>query len=356
MDFFARAYLKDYVSKTEPILAKFFDQKIKEAAEISPINTEMMRRYKDFMKGGKKLRGALVKLGNECFNGKNEKAILQASIAMEIIQSFLLIHDDIMDQDELRRGKPTIHHQFETIHKQKYKKGDSSHYGICLGIVLGDTSFSLAIGILCASSLPDKVKIRALDLLNKILLNTTYGQALDVTYECFETITYEDVLRVHTHKTAYYTITGPLSIGAALAGAENNQIEKIKHFGQPIGIAFQIRDDILGMYSDEKTLGKPVDSDIREGKNTLLIVKALELANKKDKEFLQSHYGKTNLSKRNVEKIRKIIKDTGSLEYSNQLGWQLVQEGKSFIPEITTDPSLQKILASFADFMMERGS
>ncbi|MBM4401726.1 MAG: polyprenyl synthetase family protein [Candidatus Cloacimonetes bacterium] len=356
MESLAKVYLKDYINKTNPIISNFFDQKIKEAAKISPITEQMMQRYKNFMSGGKRLRGALIKLGYECFGGQDERAILETSIAIEIIHSFLLMHDDIMDHDDLRRGQPTIHRQFQRVHEENYQKGDPAHYGTCLAIDLGDAGSFLAHEVLCNSSFPSKIKVRAIDLLNKILLNTAYGQALDVAYENFANITQADVMRVHTHKTAYYTVTGPLSLGATLAGAGERQIEKIRPYGQPVGIAFQIRDDILGLYSDEKTLGKPIDSDIRENKNTLLIVKAFDWANKRDLEFLRSHYGRSGLSREEIEKIRKIIKRTGSLEYSNKTGWELVEEGKSFIPRITPAISSRELLASFADFMMERES
>ena len=356
MELTAKEYLKDYINKTDSIIANFFEQKTKQAAKISPIAEQMMQRYKDFMSGGKRLRGALIKLGYECFGGQDEKAILETSIAIEIIHSFLLIHDDIMDHDDLRRGKPTIHRQFQNIHNEKYQRGDPSHYGISLAIDLGDAGCFLAYEVLCNSSFPSEVKIRAIDLLNKILLNTAYGQALDVTYENCTDITQSNVMQVHTHKTAYYTVTGPLSLGAVLAEAENKQVKKIQDYGQPVGIAFQIRDDILGLYSDEKTLGKPIGSDIRENKNTLLIVKALEWANRKDLEFLKAHYGSPNLSQKDVERVRRIIKITGALEYSNKIGWELVKEGQSFIDGITSNFSCQRLLKSFADFMMERNS
>jgi len=130
----------------------------------------------------------------------------------------------------------------------------------------------------------------------------------------------------------------------------------IEEFGLPIGIAFQLRDDELGMFSDEKTLGKPADSDLKEGKNTLLFVKALELGNKEQKKFLKYARGNPNLTLKEVEKVRRILIDTEALAYSQNLSRELVEKGKKFIPQITRDPKLQDTLRKMADFMVQRGS
>jgi geranylgeranyl diphosphate synthase type I len=352
----AKSFLKDYTQKVEPIIARIFDRKIAEAKKISPICTEIMGAYKEFMGGGKKLRGALVKLGYDVFGGKNQKAILEVSTAVEIIHSFLLIHDDVMDKDTLRRGRPTVHHQYESFHKQRsnYKKGDSAHFGTCMAIDAGDAGMFLALGVFGEASFSEKIKIEALSLLSRALLNTAYGQALDVTYEVYPKVTYKHVMQVHTHKTAYYTVTGPLSLGATLAGMNEKEIEKIEAYGQPVGTAFQIRDDELGLFSDEKSLGKPIGSDIKENKNTLLHLKALKEARGKDRKFLKYAYGNRDLTDEEVERVREITIKTGALNYSQKIGWELVSEGKKHIDRITKNSYYQVLLSSFADFMMER--
>lgn len=354
----AKTYLKDYIKKVEPILHDFFEQKIIEAKKISPICEEMVGRYKEFTLGGKKLRGAEIKLGYEVFGGKDTQAILEASLVIEIIHSFFLIHDDVMDRDPLRRGRPTIHKQYEKIHCQskRIQRGNPSHYGLCMAIDLGDVGCFLAYGLLAESSFPSEIKARAFGLLSKILLRTGHGQGLDVTYELYPKVSHEDVLRVHENKTAYYTVTGPLSLGAVLAGAADSEIKKIEPFGDPAGVAFQIRDDELGLFSDEKSLGKPVGSDVRENKNTLLHLEALEKAKKRDRKFLEYAYGNRDLTDEEVERVRKITIKTGAFAYSQNTGWGLVEEGKKHIKKITKDVYYQNLLARFADFMMARES
>lgn len=351
----AAEYLKEYIRKSTPCLKKFFADKEKKAAKISRLCAEMGRIYLNFM-GGKNIRGALTKLGYECFGGKNEKAILKASLMTEVAHSFLLMHDDIMDQDNLRRGQPTIHVQYESLHRKSYKKGNPQHYGLSMAIDLGDVGFALSHLILTEAEFPPEIKEKVLQRFNEQILTTAYGQAIDVSYEHQSKITERDVMRVQHYKTANYTITGPLQYGALFAGAHPREIKKIEKYGQPVGIAFQIRDDELGLFSEEKKLGKPIGSDIRENKNTLLHLKALKRANIKDKKFLEYAYGNRNLTMKEVKKVRAITVKTGALAYSQKLARELANKGKGFVPQITSDPEQQDTLYKMADFMIERDS
>ncbi len=351
----AKDYLQDYLKKTQPILDSFFENEEKKAAKISPITAEMMRIYRSFM-GGKNIRGSLTKLGYECFGGKNEKAILEASLMVEIAHAFALIHDDIMDQDSLRRGQPTIHVQYENLHQQRYREGEPHHYGFCMALNLGDVGFILSHLLLAESDFSAEIKTRVSRRFDQVLLDTVFGQAIDVSYEHLNKVAEEDILRVHHYKTANYTITGPLQYGALFAGAGENEIRKIEKYGLPVGIAFQLRDDELGLFSDEKTLGKPIGGDVKENKNTILHLKALELSKGKDRVFLESAYGNKDLTEKELERVRKITQETGALEYSQKMARELVEKGKRFIPEVTRNSELADTLVKMADFMIERKS
>lgn len=350
-----KIYLQDYARRTNKFLDKFFTEKKKEAAKISPINTEMMRIYRKFM-GGKGIRGGLTKLGYECFGGKDKKAILEASLMVEITHSFVLIHDDIMDQDILRRGMPTIYVQYEHLHRQRYTRGDPKHYGMSMAIDLGDAGFALSHIILADSDFLPEIKERILRRFNNVLLNTAFGQAIDLGYELSGKINEEDIFRVHHYKTANYTITGPLQYGALFAGAKEEEVEKIEKYGLPVGIAFQLRDDELGLFSSEGTLGKPIGGDVKENKNTILHLKALEWAKGKEKEFIKYAYGNRNLTNKEIERVREITVKTGAFAYSQKTARDLVEKGKKFVPQITSSPKWQKMLSGMADLMIERTS
>jgi geranylgeranyl diphosphate synthase type I len=210
--------------------------------------------------------------------------------------------------------------------------------------------------VLLKSKLDEERKIDASIYLSRLLQRVAFGQGLDVTYEQMKDISEHDVMQVHLHKTSIYTVGGPLKIGALLGGLSKNRIDKIEKFGEPVGIAFQLRDDELGLFSDEKTLGKPIGSDIKEGKNTILRIKAIENANSRDRIFLQHAYGNRKITKREVKRVQEITIRTGALDYSQKLGKKLVEKGKKFIPEITENLELQDTLSHMADFMIGRDS
>jgi len=343
-----KKFLEDYNQDIKPVIDNFFREEREKVTGIAPITGKMIDDFKDFLEGGKKLRGAGIFLGYKMFGGKDRQSGLLASLTIEIIHASLLIHDDFMDQDDLRRGKPTMH--------KKYSKGGDDHFGASMAINIGDEGFFLASYLLNSLDLPGERLSRATRFLSHLLMETGLGQALDISYEAEKRFSEEDVLRVHRYKTAEYTIPGPISVGAILAGVTETQLKAIKDFGIPVGIAFQLRDDELGMFSTEEELGKPVDSDLREAKVTVLIVKAFDKTEGEDLKFLKYAYGNKNLKKDEVEKVRDIIKKSGALEYSENLSRKYVEKGKKFIPKITKDPKFQKILSELADFVIERES
>ncbi len=357
----AKKYLMDYAKKADKALGRYFKEKEKVVLKITAeeirktnIPEQMMGVYRDFCKGGKKLRGSLVQLGYFCAGGENKREIVKASIAIEIVHAYLLIHDDIMDKDVIRRGKPTIHLRYQDFHRQFFKKGEADHYGLSMAIDLGDCGAFMGMEILSRVDFPAENKVKAIEFFGQTLLRTAFGQGLDVTYELLEKINEADVMRIHLNKTAHYTISGPLILGALLGGGKNPQIRAMEKYGIPVGIAFQLRDDELGLFSHEAVLGKPIGSDVREGKNTILRIKAVEKARGADKKFLKSAYGNSELTKKEVERVRELTIETGALAYSQNLSRKLVEKGKKFVSRITPNPVFQDTLLKMADFMIER--
>lgn len=338
-------YLQKYNRDIEPLAEGFFSEQKKKAMEISEVAGKMVGELGGFLKGGKKLRGALVMLGYEMYGGKDVKAGLLASLVAEILHGALLIHDDIMDQDELRRGKETLH--------KSYGKLDP-HHGVSMAITIGDLGFFLALELLNSLDLPSDRLSKATEVLSSYLVETGFGQALDLTYALNKRFNEEDVLRVHQYKTAEYTFYGPLSVGAILAGAYDENLRFFRDFAIPVGIAFQLRDDELGMFASELELGKSVSSDIREGKVTLLISKALKASSVSDRKFLRSVWGNPKIIGEEIERVKRIIRECGSLEYSQKLSRKLVRDGKKFIPMVTSNQKYQKLLSELADLGIER--
>lgn len=349
-----REYFLPYASEIDKFLAKFFRQKIKESRKITPIAAEMWQKLKDFIAGGKRIRGGLVRLGYECFGGKNKKVILPVSVAIELTNAAILVHDDIIDQADFRHGRSTIHRQYQKYHEIHYKKGNPLHYGESMAIMVGDIGIYGAIDLINKSSFPEKAKHKVIQELIDFMIKTAYGENLDVDLAYREKVKEKDITIINTLKTAYYTLVGPLKMGGILVGASSWRLKRFEDYGIPVGIAFQLQDDILGMFGSIEKLGKPVDSDIKEGKNTLLYTQVLKRGNFSQQKKLMSLWGRKDITPKEVEEARKIIKNTGSLEYSQKLAKKLVEKGKRAVPQITKDKNLQEVFLSLADFVVER--
>jgi geranylgeranyl diphosphate synthase type I len=349
--------LKKYKLEIDNRLVRYLDNKINKGIEISPNLKELIESIKDFnVRGGKRLRPALVVVGYKCVNNKDINPVLNASLALEIAHAHFLIHDDIYDEDDLRRGKPTLHKTFREQCSEKFGMAGSQRFGESQAIIAGNITETLCHEVLLDSDFPENIKIRALRKIIEILRNTNYGQSLDIINEKtpLDKIKEEDVFKVHELKTAKYTIEGPLHLGVILGGGTEKDMKIMTNYAIPLGIAFQIQDDILGMFGDEKKLGKPIGSDLKEGKRTLLILKALENGTEEQKKIIIENLGKKNLSLKDIERVRKVIIDTDSLAYSKELARKLVKKVKAPIGNSKFNKEGKDFLIGIADYLIER--
>ncbi len=342
--------MKTYKEKVEEYLREFFQNKRKELEHWSSREAcEVLEEYT--LRGGKRIRAILMILGYKLFGGDDEE-IIKAASSLELIQSYLLIHDDIMDESELRRGKATVHKIYEDFHLHRGYGGNPQRFGENMGIVLGDLANAYAIEILSSSDFSPERKIKAIEKLNEIIEYTGYGQIIDIYSSMVDNFSEEDLLLLHKYKTARYTIEGPLVMGSILAGYTGEGVEK---FAIPVGVAFQLQDDILGLFGSEEKLGKPVTSDLAEGKKTLLIIKALERGNKEQRREILSALGNPAVTMEQLERIREIVKNTGSLQYSMELAEKLVNEGKNALKDLhVKNEDIKKVLLYLADYMIRR--
>lgn len=293
--------------------------------------------------GGKMLRGTLVKIGYELVQKQTSNAILKPAIAYEIVHASLLLHDDIIDKSPLRRGKPTIYHVL-----------GNNHYGMSQTICLGDLGIILATKLIAESNFPDEVKSRALHFFSQTILDTILGETLDVLSSHTKEKNEKEVMIIHAMKTAQYTFVGPLALGALLGGASEALMKNITYFGKPLGIAFQLQDDILGIFGDEKTIGKSTTSDSEENKSTLLFTHSLKNGTKEQKEFLQKYYGKKGIHTTHLNKIKQIFIDTGALAYSQNKIKELITQSLAVIPQITNATHKQKLLKQLVNAVGKR--
>jgi len=356
-------YFQGYRKEAEPLLERLFDQadSLVAGMGLHPSAQALVSQLRILSRGGKKLRGGLVLLGYECFAPKRKqyKAVLDASLVMELIHASFLIHDDIMDRDETRRGRDTFHVHFANWHKALHLKGDRGQFGLSMAINAGDLGAFLALNHWNQQPFGLAKRTRAQEVLTRTIIRTTLGQVQDVSLQYETQADEEQIMVVYTNKTALYTVVCPLQIGAILGTAGDTDLAPIHSYGLPVGQAFQIADDLLGVLGTEAELGKLVGSDIKEGKKTLLMLKTLEAAASTDREFLQDVLGKalpSDAGEREevMEHVRSIVRASGAASYCETLARGLLEAGKRHIPSITPDPALQKLLGGFADYVIAR--
>jgi Geranylgeranyl pyrophosphate synthase len=308
-------------------LQEFFKEIDEEVVREAPRARDLVTISRDYtLRGGKRLRAILALIGywsKEWGSGSIE-AITDVMAAIELLQSYLLIHDDVMDQDELRRGGPTVHIVFQRKCAENNWR-NCEHYGVSQAIVAGDLLEASAVGLLSPKSLEPRVVRDLILAYSRGLRKVAYGQYLDVMYSqlSISEVREEDIVSIYNFKTSSYTVELPLHLGSIASGKSNSKLlSELSSYAMPAGIAFQIRDDIIGLFGDPSITGKPAGSDVKSKKKTLLIVKAYELAGYKDKELIELVYDKlseSEITDKHVEEIRRIVKESGSLNYAEEL-------------------------------------
>ena len=354
--FDAKTELENFKNKLDKKLKKFLEKKAVEAKKISPEAEQIMQEIKDLtLRGGKRIRAALLFNSYLAFGGKDKESVLYAAMSMELSETYLLIHDDIMDNDSLRRGGTTIHYKYrDKALKKKYSGINVKNYGITMAILAGDIACALSNEIITTSKFKPELRDKAVQELNKIYVLEGYGQTMDIESNFRKNIKENDVLSIYELKTVPYTFDGPLRIGAILAGVGDGRLKKLSRFALLLGIAFQIQDDILGMFGSEEKLGKPVTSDLKEGKKTLLIVEALKKANQKQRKIIKQNLGRKNVMTSDLNKIREIVKKTGALEKSKKLADKLVQKSIQELNQIELEKEGKRFLLGIAEYMINR--
>lgn len=236
--------------------------------------TDNLARF--VLNGGKRIRPSFAWLGWLGAGGRPERgsAVLTACAALEFVQACALIHDDIIDSSSTRRGAPTIHVERARRHRESGWHGDADQYGISVAILLGDLALSWADDMLLGAGLEPAEVRRAAPTWSAMRTEVLGGQILDVTAEAVDDATVETAFRINRFKTAGYTVARPLEFGAMLADPAEAVVNGYREFGIDIGIAFQLRDDLLGVYGDPAVTGKPSGDDLREGKRTVLVAEA----------------------------------------------------------------------------------
>lgn len=318
---------KQYVQRSERYKSlldadiEAYSKKLKKDTlkEYGPNSHTAIKAFVDVLsRGGKRIRGALAMLAYEMSGGTDTGMIVKAARALELAHTYILIMDDIHDRSRTRRGGLAAHIMLMEYHEKHHLFGDSLHFGESIANNAALVGSHLSQTVLADLDVDDSLKIRALGVLNRTLAVTGHGQSNDIFNEVIESVDEQQIEDVFRWKTAHYTFINPLYIGMILAGADKTQVNAITDYAMQAGRLFQITDDILGTFGSEFESGKSPLDDIKEGKRTLLIIKALEFASKADGYFLRECLGVQSLTKADFERCKQIIEESGSLAYSQK--------------------------------------
>lgn len=349
------AALADFKRKVDVEIERYLDRAIKKTEKKDADMAKALRHAKKIvMSGGKRVRPAFMYYGYLAAGGREMEKIRKVSVSIELIHLFLLIHDDVIDKDGKRHGVITTHDYYKKIGKNFLKNTDPGHFGTSMAIIVGDMVGAMGNQIIFDSNFDPKLVVKALSKLQNVIALTVVGESKDVHIENRGKATVEEILKMYEYKTAKYTFEGPLHLGAILAGAEDKFLKKLSEYAISAGIAFQIQDDILGVMGNEKKTGKPVGSDVRQGKYTILVAKAFERANTRQKSVLRGTLGKKDLTRSDLENFREVIRETGSLEYAKNLSMSLVLKAKNELQALKINKEAKDFLSDIADYMIER--
>jgi geranylgeranyl diphosphate synthase type I len=280
------------------------------STELSPVSEALTAFLLD---SGKRLRPLFAYAGFAAAGGSLEKPVVRAMAALELLQACALIHDDLMDGSDTRRGKPSIHRHFETIHVQDELDGFAPQYGLSAAVLLGDLALVWSDQMLNSAGLTTEQFARVFPYYNEMRVELMAGQFLDIHEQTQKTTSVDRSMKIARYKSGKYTIERPLHLGAAMSSTSSPQLfAALSAYGLPLGEAFQLRDDLLGVFGDPSVTGKPAGDDLREGKRTVLIAMTNDRQSEAQREIARKHFGKPDLDAQGVELLREIIESTGA--------------------------------------------
>jgi geranylgeranyl diphosphate synthase type I len=312
------------------LLVEHVDALAGELERIGPDSAELVAALTTMLSGGKRLRAAFCYWSWRAHGGSTDDGsagradrdqVLRVGAALELFQAAALFHDDVMDDSDMRRGRPAAHRQFADRHAAQGWSGPAQRFGESAAILLGDLAliasereFARAVDPLDPAS-----RARARDVFDRMRTEVTVGQYLDVLAQALPwgqdpPADEERARSVIRAKSARYSVEHPVSLGAALAGADDAALDRCADVGLPLGEAFQLRDDLLGVYGDPSATGKPAGDDLREGKRTVLVARAMQTASVADRDAVLAGLGRRDLSDHDIETLRAAIGRSGAVE------------------------------------------
>ena len=317
--------------------------------EISPLLDKTIRDF--ILRPGKRARSTLFVLSYLGHCRKEPVGLYRSAASLELLHNFLLIHDDIIDKAVLRKGQPTIHTALDDFLKN-YPKIKFS--GSDLSIIVGDIIYSLALNLFLSIRVKEGYKEKALDKFSEIVTYTGAGQFIEILYgiKGIRGLRLADILKIYDLKSAHYTFSYPLVLGAILAGAGDKETKSLFEYGLQAGRAFQIKDDILDMFGKEKNTGKPGWTDIKESKKTILLFYAYQKSSAKDKLYIEKALQKAAPSQSDCLKIRGIVERCGALKSAREQIELSLRQAKEISRSLNITPQYRQVLNQYTEKLL----
>jgi geranylgeranyl diphosphate synthase type I len=342
-------------SRVDKALAAFLATQRNRLAGIDDALTDVADAVESFvLLGGKRLRPAFAYWGYRGAGGLDGDAVVAAVSALELVQASALIHDDLMDRSDTRRGEPSVHRRFAARHTAAGWRGGSAAFGDSVAVLLGDLTLVWSDELLHTSGVEPGELARARPVFDEMRTEVTIGQYLDVLTQATGDTSVERAGKVARYKSAKYTVERPLLFGAALAGAPRALTEAYSGFGLPLGEAFQLRDDVLGVFGDPDRTGKPAGDDLREGKRTYLVATAFAALGDAGRAELDAGLGDQRLDDDGVARLRTIIRDSGALQRTEERITVLTDAALATLEAAEIEPEARTVLRELADAATRR--
>jgi geranylgeranyl diphosphate synthase, type I len=347
--------------RVQAALDAFLDEQAERLAPLGDDAARLLAEARASVSGGKRFRAAFCYWGfhsvagpaDDRSDGSADEALVRACAALELLHASALVHDDYMDASDTRRGRPATHRGFADEHRRDGWRGDPEQYGASAAILLGDLLLSWSDELLRRCGLPLDRVVAALDVFDRCRSEVITGQFLDVSVQARGVADVDAAMTVLRYKSAKYSIERPLHIGATLAGGDGRQLAQLSAFGLPLGEAFQLRDDLLGVYGDPAATGKPAGDDLIEGKRTVLVALALDGAPAADAGRLDAALG-SDLDEARVAELRRIIDDSGAHAQVESVITELAARATTALRAADVDEQARGVLLELAAAATDR--
>ncbi len=343
------AYYRTIISER---IQEVLSEKQTEFDERMHSEVDVFETLRSFSTKGKLLRGSLFLLSVNSYKKETSKELLNIAASLELMHSALLIHDDIMDNDTLRRGEKTVFAKYKD-QARNLKIQNADHFGISMGIVVGDIALFIAEEL--AAYADQKNLQKLLQFYTRELRIVGIGQLLDFQYGALsKEFDGAEIQRMYIDKSARYSFTLPLCLGAIAAEMPDSQIQMMEKLGEKIGLIFQLIDDDIGIFGSESKIGKPIGSDIRENKKTFMRSLLIKKASPEERKYLEEIFGNPSLKNQDVLRIREMTEELGVRSEIQSLIENLYNESQGIIGQLEISPEYKDVYKTLLDYNTKR--